>query len=190
VASEARYCPDIPNRTVLLRLRTGSVRAECERRATSRACAHSETHAVSGRFETDSCALGASQGHGIQLPPRRALKLKFRIIVRPNAARPVLQRLIAKAASGINLRAHSPNVRIGPKADIAEASTAASQTGEPNPAIALPNLWKFFWRAGLWPLPLAARNRLPSSEIRQSELPSPPRAALNPHAGQTVPLLW
>ena len=59
VASEARYCPDI---SVLLRLRTGSVRAECERRATSRACAHFETHALSGQFETDSCASGASQG--------------------------------------------------------------------------------------------------------------------------------
>jgi len=31
---------------------------------------------------------------GIQLPPRSALKLKFRIIVRPNAGPPVLQRLM------------------------------------------------------------------------------------------------
>jgi hypothetical protein len=37
-----------------------------------------------------------SRSTGIQLPPRSALKLKFRIIVRPNARRPVLQRLIRR----------------------------------------------------------------------------------------------
>ena len=62
VASEARYRPDIRYRTVLARLRTRPVLAKCERRGPSRACAHSEAHAVSGRFETNSCASGASQG--------------------------------------------------------------------------------------------------------------------------------
>ena len=53
VASEARYCPDIRYRTVLARFRTRPVLAKCERRVPSRVCAHSEAHAVSGRFETD-----------------------------------------------------------------------------------------------------------------------------------------
>jgi len=59
----ARYCQDIRYRTVLLRLRTGSVLAGCELRATDRACVLSETHAVTGRFETDSCASALLKDH-------------------------------------------------------------------------------------------------------------------------------
>ena len=58
---------------------------------------------MSEQFEPELlCIGGASQGiTGIQLPPRSALKLKFRIIVRPNAgaARFAMTSMV-EAASG------------------------------------------------------------------------------------------